>query len=82
MLKTGELESGWGGLAFLFPAPEVPVFSNNNVEVTEDAARIVGSIYISLLNRKIDAQRAQRFVLQLVVALFSEDVGLIPKYTL
>ena len=81
-LETKNLPAEWGALAFLFPKQEEPVFDNNNVEVTRQAAEIIGSMFVSLTNRKVDAQRAQRFVLQLVVALFAEDVDLIPKYTL
>lgn len=81
-LDIKNLPNEWGSLAFLFPKPEEPVFNNNNVEVTKQAAEIIGSMFISLTKRKIDPQRAQRFVLQLVVALFAEDVDLIPKYTL
>lgn len=81
-LAIKDLPNEWGSLAFLFPKPEEPVFNNNNVEVTKQAAEIIGSMFISLTRRKIDPQRAQRFVLQLVVALFAEDVDLIPKYTL
>lgn len=82
ILKTENLANDWGALAFLLPNQEKPIFNNNNVEVTEAAAKIVGSMYFSLSKRKIDPAKAQRFVLQLVVALFAEDVDLIPKYTL
>ncbi len=81
-LNIKDLPNEWGSLAFLFPKPEEPVFNNNNVQVTKQAAEIIGSMFISLTKRKVDPQRAQRFVLQLVVALFAEDVDLIPKYTL
>jgi hypothetical protein len=82
VLKTTELVKDWGALAFLFPKAEKPVFNNNNVEVTVEAAQIIGSMFFSMSKRKIEPLRAQRFVLQIVVALFAEDVGLIPKYTI
>jgi hypothetical protein len=82
VLKTENLANDWGALAFLLPKEEKPIFNNNNVEVTEAAAKIVGSMYFSLSKRKVDLAKAQRFVLQLVVALFAEDVDLIPKYTI
>lgn len=82
ILKTENIANDWGALAFLLPKEEKPLFNNNNVEVTEAAAKIVGSMYFSLSKRKVDPAKAQRFVLQLVVALFAEDVDLIPKYTL
>jgi hypothetical protein len=81
-LNIKDLPENWGALGFLFPAPKRPVFDNHNIAVTEEVAKIVGSIYLSLVERGIEANKAQRFVLQLVVAMFAEDVGLMPKYTL
>lgn len=80
-LNIKDLSNNWGPLAFLFPKKEEPVFDNHNVKVTEEVASKVGNIYYSLVNRDVDKEKAQRFVLQMVVALFSEDVDLIPKYT-
>lgn len=82
ILKTKELPKNWGPLAFLFPFQENPIFGTNSVEVTKEAAKIIGNIYLSLTGRGVKPPQAQRFILQLVVALFAEDVGLIPKYTL
>lgn len=81
-LQTRNLAKDWGALAFLFPKAEKPVFNNNNVEVTVEAAKILGSMFISMSKRRIEPTIAQRFVLQMVVALFAEDVNLIPKYTI
>ncbi|NEQ97861.1 MAG: class I SAM-dependent DNA methyltransferase [Cyanothece sp. SIO2G6] len=64
------------------------VFRNNQVEVTEKAARRLGQdLYPGLRDRlqrtqKLDkreaSQIAQRFVLQCVLAMFAEDRGLLP----
>lgn len=81
VFKLENLLTDWGALAFLFPIAEKPIFNNNNIEVTEAAAKIVGSLYLSFIQRKVESHQAQRFVLQIVVALFSEDVNLIPKYS-
>ncbi|TAF51542.1 MAG: class I SAM-dependent DNA methyltransferase, partial [Oscillatoriales cyanobacterium] len=64
------------------------VFGNNQVEVTEKAARRLGQdLYPGLRDRiqkqqklTLDqaAQVAQRFVLQCVLAMFAEDRGLLP----
>ena len=80
-LKIKDLPENWGPLAFLFPKEETPTFDNYNIKVTEEVASKVGYIYYSLVKRKIDTEIAQRFVLQIVVSLFAEDVDLIPKYT-
>jgi type I restriction-modification system DNA methylase subunit len=82
ILKTKDLAKEWPALSFLLPKEEPPVFNNNNVAVTEEAAKVVGELYLSLLKRKVDSEKAQRFALQLVVSLFAEDVELIPKNTL
>ena len=81
-IETDRIAEDYPALAFLYPIKEQPVFNNNNVVVTERAAEILGRLYLSLLNRDIDQERAQRFVLQIVVSLFSEDVGLLPKNAL
>jgi len=81
-MNIKDLPSSWGALAFLFPKAESPLFDNHNIAVTEEAAKIVGSLYLSLVSRGVSSSKAQRFVLQIVVALFSEDVGLLPKYIL
>lgn len=81
-LKTKEIVTDWGALAFLFPVAERPVFNNSNEEVTIDAANTIGSMFMSMTKRKVNSDVAQKFVLQIVVALFAEDVNLIPKYTI
>ena len=59
-----------------------PVFGNNNVDITKQMAQKIGHIYSSLKDRGEAPDKAHRFVLQLVVALFAEDVGLVPELTL
>ncbi|MDE2951271.1 MAG: N-6 DNA methylase [Chloroflexota bacterium] len=71
-------------LTFLEPAPHrIPVFKNNRVEVTKDAAFQLAELFRSL-EEVVDIDRtiALRFTLQCMVALFAEDVGLLPQATL
>ncbi len=71
--------------AFAFMNPELgraPVFNNNLIEVTEKAAGRMGQLLTMLIERKrepIEAQVAQRFVLQCVLAMFAEDRKLLPS---
>ncbi|MDE0118801.1 MAG: N-6 DNA methylase [Bdellovibrionales bacterium] len=81
-LNTKDLQTSWGALKFLLPIEEEPLFNNHNIAITEQVAKTVGKIYLSMVKRDIEKDKAQRFILQLVIALFSEDVGLIPQYTL
>lgn len=63
---------------FMEKRPKNPIFQNNQVEVTEKAARRMGELLVSLKKRKVDHLVAQRFVLQCVLAMFAEDRGLLP----
>ena len=56
-----------------------PVFRNNQVEVTERAARRMGQLLVELSGRGIDKLVAQRFILQCVLAMFAEDRQLLPR---
>jgi hypothetical protein len=80
-LRIEEIPDRYGPLAFLFPTEEKPVFQNNQVEVTRDAADRLAELF-NKLERRSDVPRdtAQRFVLQCLIALFSEDIGLLDEY--
>ena len=79
---TKDLEKSRGALNFLLPVEKEPIFDNHHIAVTEKAAQNIGHIYLSLTKRGVSEPKAQRFILQLVIALFSEDVGLLPEHTL
>jgi hypothetical protein len=79
-VKVAELPTRYGALACLFPTPEKPVFGNDQVAVTRKAADHLADCFNLLTKRGVDHETAQRFVLQMLVALFSEDIGLLPRY--
>lgn len=64
---------------FLFPEPRKPQFSNNQVDVTREAADKVAQVFNSIVARGEDNEVAQRFILQCVVSLFSEDIDLLRR---
>jgi SAM-dependent methyltransferase len=69
-------------LKFLFPVysgKTPPVFGNNLVQVTDKAARHLADVFQALVKRNEPRARAQRFILQCVVASFAEDIGLLPS---
>jgi hypothetical protein len=74
-----ELPQRYPALNFLFPEDPKPQFGNDRVAVTRAAASKVARVFNSLIDRGIDREKAQRFVLQCVVALFSEDIDLLPR---
>jgi SAM-dependent methyltransferase len=81
-VATNELTQRWGPLAFLFGAQHQPVFGNDHVAVTREAAGKLAQLYKRLVKRGIEPALAQRFTLQMLVTLFAEDIDLLPKYFL
>ena len=69
-------------LAFLLPTPRKPLFNNNRVEVTRVAANDLAKLFRSLVARGENRACAQRFILQLLVTLVSEDMSLLPRQIL
>ncbi|MEO0515381.1 MAG: DNA methyltransferase [Planctomycetota bacterium] len=79
-----DLPQRYGPLAFLYPTEEEPTFGNNNEKVTREAADHLATLFNKLIDPKrktaVDRATAQRFVLQCLVALFAEDIDLLPRY--
>ncbi len=76
---TKELPERYVALNFLFPKEKKPQFGNNRIDVTRAAAAKVAQVFKSLVGRGEGRERAQRFILQCVVAMFSEDFDLLPR---
>jgi type II restriction/modification system DNA methylase subunit YeeA len=83
-LPIAELPSRWGPLAFLFPGDHKPTFNNDRVAVTREAADALATCFKRLVrpdrSPPVPRTMAQRFTLQMLVALFAEDIGLLEKY--
>ncbi len=79
-LRVEELPKRWGPMAFLFPNREKPTFGNDQEEVTRKAANLLATCFNKLVARRVEWGVAQRFTLQMLVALFSEDIGLLEQY--
>jgi len=79
-VPLSELSTRFGPLAFLFPSHDRPVFGNDHEEVTRKAADKLARCFNKLITRKVPRELAQRFTLQMLVALFAEDIGLLEKY--
>ena len=78
-LRLDDLPDRYTALNFLFPTPQQPLFGNNRVDVTREAADSVAQVLNSVIRRGEDRDRAQRFLLQCVMAMFAEDFELIPR---
>lgn len=79
-ITLAELPQRASAFAFLLPKPGKPLFNNNRVEVTRKAAAKLAELFNSLRARGEEQTRAQRFVLQILVTLVSEDMHLLPDY--
>lgn len=82
VVAVQELPRRFPALNFLFPDNPDPQFGNDREGVTRDVAELVGNVFRGLVNKGEDRARAQRFVLQCVVAMFAEDVDLMPRGTI
>jgi SAM-dependent methyltransferase len=83
-LTLDELPKRYTALNFLFPDERKPIFHNDREAVSRDAADQVADLFKRLHRRvgePVERSQAQRFVLQLVVAMFAEDIDLLPAGT-
>lgn len=78
-VSLDELAERYTAFNFLFPDDRKPQFGNDRVAVTRVAADKVADVFRALIERREDRDRAQRFILQCVVAMFSEDFDLLPQ---
>jgi type II restriction/modification system DNA methylase subunit YeeA len=73
-----DLEKRITALNFLYPKPKKAIFENNLEEATRETADKVARVFNSLIQRKIEREHAQKFILQCVFTMFSEDYELLP----
>jgi hypothetical protein len=65
---------------FLRPVPVVPVFGADAEDVTAPAAENVAAVFNSLVKNGTPRENALRYCLQCIIALFAEDVDLLPDH--
>ena len=80
IVRLADLPERFGPLAFLFPTNEKPVFGNDHEAVTREATDRLAACFNHLIARGIERLLAQRFILQMLVSMFAEDIGLLDKY--
>ena len=82
IVRIDQLAEGRAALEFLIPGSHrTPVFRNNQVNVTEEAAFQLTELFHDL-EAELGRDIAQRFTLQCMIVMFAEDVGLLPNATL
>jgi type II restriction/modification system DNA methylase subunit YeeA len=83
-LSIDELPKRYTALNFLFPEDRKPIFNNDREGVSRKAADQMADLFRHLFRRpgnSVSRTQAQRFVLQTVVAMFAEDIDLLPLGT-
>ena len=83
IVKLAELPKRYTALNFLFQENKEPLFDNDREEVSRHAAEQTAELFRRLVGRSgkkaVSRKHAQRFILQLVIAMFSEDIDLLPS---
>ncbi len=82
-IRVVDLPQRHTALGFLFKHQVKPLFENNRVTVTRNAADHLAHVFRSLIadrpeGERIERARAQRFILQMLVSYVSEDLNLLP----
>ncbi|MGC2745683.1 MAG: type IIL restriction-modification enzyme MmeI, partial [Candidatus Angelobacter sp.] len=78
-VRLVDLPKRYDALSFLLPVEKKPRFGNNRVAVTRSAADKLAVVFNSIMRRTKDRVKSQRFILQCLVAMVSEDVELLPR---
>jgi len=81
VVALDDLTKRYTALNFLFPNNPDPIFGNDREAVSREAADRVAALFNTIISRGIPREQAQRFVLQIVVAMFAEDIDLLPAGT-
>ncbi|KTR83762.1 DNA methyltransferase [Novosphingobium barchaimii] len=84
VVKIEELPTRYTALNFLFPDERKPIFNNDREAVSRKTADSMASLFKALTRRSknpIPRAQAQRFILQMMIAMFSEDIDLLPAGT-
>ncbi|WP_198959207.1 class I SAM-dependent DNA methyltransferase [Bradyrhizobium canariense] len=84
-LTLEQLPKRYTALNFLFADERKPIFNNDREAVSRQAADQIAELFKRLHRRSrepVERTQAQRFVLQLVVSMFAEDIDLLPSGTI
>jgi len=78
--RIEELPERYTALNFLLPIEKEPLFKNNIEQISQETANKIGELYQYLtIDKNEPKEIVQHFILQCVLAFFSEDFGLLPQ---
>ncbi|MFZ6185062.1 DNA methyltransferase [Nannocystis pusilla] len=78
-LALADLPGDHAALTFLLREPRPPVFRNDRVALTREAAGHLAGLFDLLVARRTDRNLARHFTLRCVHALFAARLGLTPR---
>jgi type II restriction/modification system DNA methylase subunit YeeA len=85
-VPLAEIQIRYPALNFMFPVEKTPIFENDREAVSKRAAYQMAELYKQLTQRppaiRLSREDAQRLTLQLVIAMFAEDIDLLPASTI
>ena len=77
-ININDLQERQEAFGFLLPSPRKPIFNYNIEDITEKAAKCISYVYNSIKKRE-KPEIALKYCLQIVLALFAEDIDLLPN---
>ena len=79
-IKLKDFEQRKSAFNFMYSDEKTPVFNCNVKEFSEKAANKIGEIFkYEVVEKKESPEKVQRFLMQCILAMFSEDFGLLPQ---
>ena len=86
VVRVEDLHLRYTALNFMLPIERAPIFENDREAVSKRAAYQMAELYRELTRRppakRLASADAQRLTLQLVIAMFAEDIDLLPAGTI
>lgn len=85
-VALSEIHQRYPAFNFMFSVEKAPIFENDREAVSKRAALQMAELYRQLTRRppstRLSREDAQRLTLQLVIAMFAEDIDLLPASTI
>lgn len=79
-ISLDDLKSRKSAFNFMYPDGREPNFHTNVEKISKDVARTIGELYkYEIFEKNEEPSKVQRFLLQCVLSMFSEDFGLLPN---
>lgn len=79
-VKIKDFEQRKSAFDFMYPNGKEPTFKCNVKEISKKVANKIGEIFkYEVIEKKESPEKVQRFLMQCILAMFSEDFGLLPN---